>query len=224
MSVNIKLGGNTISGVSSIKVEDADTAGTYDTFTLGGGGNSKVVKYYVMPFGSSGLYSIATSCGGVQVAVHSSDNNVLYGGILYSGSYDAPDTTLLRQTSCKGIPASGTTVKYANTDKIFFGLDSDGFIYKFGDTIDIYVVDVEACYTATGFYTPYWDLTGNESYILTTITLSASEVSELLESQDDPSSGFYNTTFRLLELPLTNVDESKIIILSANTVNSGGST
>jgi len=35
MSVNIKLGSHTVTGVSSIKVESADTAGTYETFSLG---------------------------------------------------------------------------------------------------------------------------------------------------------------------------------------------
>lgn len=34
MSVNIKLGEKTISGVDSIRVEDADTAGTYDVFSM----------------------------------------------------------------------------------------------------------------------------------------------------------------------------------------------
>ena len=37
MSVDVKLGGNTITGVSSVKLESATTPGTYETFNLAGG-------------------------------------------------------------------------------------------------------------------------------------------------------------------------------------------
>jgi hypothetical protein len=36
MSVDVKLGGNTITGVSSVKLESATTPGTYETFNLAG--------------------------------------------------------------------------------------------------------------------------------------------------------------------------------------------
>ena len=37
MSVDVKLGGNTITGVSSVKLESATTPGTYEEFKLAGG-------------------------------------------------------------------------------------------------------------------------------------------------------------------------------------------
>ena len=36
MSVNVKLGNDTITGVSSVKLENATTPGTYETFNLNG--------------------------------------------------------------------------------------------------------------------------------------------------------------------------------------------
>lgn len=37
MSVNVKLGNNTINGIDTVKLEDANTPGTYHDFVLGGG-------------------------------------------------------------------------------------------------------------------------------------------------------------------------------------------
>ena len=43
MSVDVKLGGNTITGVSSVKLESATTPGTYEEFNLAGAGNINTI-------------------------------------------------------------------------------------------------------------------------------------------------------------------------------------
>lgn len=59
MSVNIKLGEKTISGVDSIRVEDADTAGTYDVFSLPIGytvsfsSNNSIIQQVSVPSGGT---------------------------------------------------------------------------------------------------------------------------------------------------------------------------
>ena len=49
MSVDVKLGGNTITGVSSVKLESATTPGTYETFELGGSGDNLIIAVGNMP-------------------------------------------------------------------------------------------------------------------------------------------------------------------------------
>ena len=59
MSVNIKLGDKTISGVDSIRVEDADTAGSYDVFSVSIGytvsfsSNNSIIQQVSVPVGGT---------------------------------------------------------------------------------------------------------------------------------------------------------------------------